>query len=229
MATVLEARDFPADRLARDLDIGADIVLDQVAGTGGRKARRRADRHRRFVRSGDFRDYTVRATPEKGADTVLWLATAPRPQQSAESCSPSAKRSGRQVRVRTPMRASGSGRKARNSRIAAGRGSRHRRLDLGVPRSCRYRWPRHGHVGLRSESSRPPGAQPALTVVPAGLNPALWRVFRVKMVPSVVVALGSLSSPDGLVRTEHVDRHKCGPARSVCLGVARPYPPGRLV
>lgn len=34
LATVLEARDFPINRLARDPDIGADIVLDQVAGPG---------------------------------------------------------------------------------------------------------------------------------------------------------------------------------------------------
>ena len=33
---------------------------------------------------------TFGSTPEKGADTVLWLATAPKPQQSAESCSTSA-------------------------------------------------------------------------------------------------------------------------------------------
>ena len=29
---------------------------------------------------------TFGSEPEKGADTVLWLATTPRPQQSAESC-----------------------------------------------------------------------------------------------------------------------------------------------
>ena len=59
LATVLEARDFPADRLARDLDIGADIVLDQVAGTGGRKLAAVLTATADFVRSGDFRDYTV--------------------------------------------------------------------------------------------------------------------------------------------------------------------------
>ena len=52
LATVLEARDFPADRLARDLDIGADIVLDQVAGTGGRKLAAVLTATADFVRSG---------------------------------------------------------------------------------------------------------------------------------------------------------------------------------
>src|SRR6478752_9678141 len=36
LATVLEARDFPPDRLARDLDIAGDVVLHEVAGSAGR-------------------------------------------------------------------------------------------------------------------------------------------------------------------------------------------------
>src|SRR6478752_4939367 len=35
LATVLEARDFPVDRLARDLEIAADVVIGRVAGPGG--------------------------------------------------------------------------------------------------------------------------------------------------------------------------------------------------
>ena len=35
LARVLEARDFPLDRLARNLDIGADVVREQVGGAPG--------------------------------------------------------------------------------------------------------------------------------------------------------------------------------------------------
>ena len=59
LATVLEARDFPTDRLARDLDIGADVVLGQVGGPGGRELAAVLTATAGFVRSGDFRDYTV--------------------------------------------------------------------------------------------------------------------------------------------------------------------------
>ena len=58
LANVLEARDFPADRLARGLEIGADIVLDRVDGPGGRELAAVLNSSARFVRSGDFRDYT---------------------------------------------------------------------------------------------------------------------------------------------------------------------------
>jgi hypothetical protein len=34
LADVLEARDFPLDRLARNLDIAAEVVADDVPGTG---------------------------------------------------------------------------------------------------------------------------------------------------------------------------------------------------
>ena len=37
LATVLHARGFPVDRLARDLDIGAEVVLDHVDGEEGRQ------------------------------------------------------------------------------------------------------------------------------------------------------------------------------------------------
>jgi hypothetical protein len=59
LATVLEARDFPVDRLARDLDIGADIVLDRVAGPGAIALAVTLTAAAGFVRSGDFRDYTI--------------------------------------------------------------------------------------------------------------------------------------------------------------------------
>jgi len=59
LATVLEARDFPADRLARDLEIGADVVLRQVGGPGGRELAAVLIATAGFVRSGEFREYTV--------------------------------------------------------------------------------------------------------------------------------------------------------------------------
>ena len=68
---------------------------------------------------------TFGSTPEKGADTVLWLATAP---EAATVSGKLFNKRGHQVRVRTPPRASASGRKARGSRLAAGgRGYRRRR------------------------------------------------------------------------------------------------------
>jgi len=59
LATVLEARDFPTDRLARNLDIGADVVSGEVGGPGGRELAAVLTATAGFVRSGDFRDYTV--------------------------------------------------------------------------------------------------------------------------------------------------------------------------
>ena len=59
LATVLEARDFPTDRLARDLDIGADVVMDQVGGPGGQQLAAVLTATAGFVRSGDFRDYSI--------------------------------------------------------------------------------------------------------------------------------------------------------------------------
>jgi hypothetical protein len=35
LAEVLQARDFPLERLARNLDIGADVVAEHVPGTSG--------------------------------------------------------------------------------------------------------------------------------------------------------------------------------------------------
>jgi hypothetical protein len=37
LAKVLQARDFPVERLARNLDIGAEVVLEEVAGPAGRQ------------------------------------------------------------------------------------------------------------------------------------------------------------------------------------------------
>jgi hypothetical protein len=59
LATVLEARDFPSDRLARDLDIGADVVLGGTGGSGRRALAGVLTAAADFVRSGDFRNYTV--------------------------------------------------------------------------------------------------------------------------------------------------------------------------
>jgi|BarGraIncu00222A_1022003.scaffolds.fasta_scaffold87005_1 hypothetical protein len=59
LATVLESRDFPVDRLARGLDIAAEVVLDRVGGDGGRELAAVLTDTAGFVRSGDFRDYTI--------------------------------------------------------------------------------------------------------------------------------------------------------------------------
>ena len=40
LARVLEARDFPLDRLARNLDIGAEVVREQVGGGRGERLAR---------------------------------------------------------------------------------------------------------------------------------------------------------------------------------------------
>jgi hypothetical protein len=61
LASVLEARHFPLDRLARNLDIGADVVLDEVTGSpGARMAAVLADAAE-FVRSRDT--FLDRASP----------------------------------------------------------------------------------------------------------------------------------------------------------------------
>jgi hypothetical protein len=55
----LEARDFPVHRLARALEIGADVVMGQVAGPGGRELSAVLTDASAFIRSEDFRDYSV--------------------------------------------------------------------------------------------------------------------------------------------------------------------------
>jgi hypothetical protein len=59
LATLLEARNFPPDRLARSLDIGADVVIGQVDGPGGQELAAVLVDTAGFVRSGDFRNYAV--------------------------------------------------------------------------------------------------------------------------------------------------------------------------
>ena len=62
LATVLEGRDSPTDRLARDLDICADVVMGQHWSgwrPGGRELAAVFTAAAGFVRSGNFRDYTV--------------------------------------------------------------------------------------------------------------------------------------------------------------------------
>jgi hypothetical protein len=59
LATLLEARDFPTDRLARDLDIGAEVVKGQVGGLVALELAAVLADTAGFVRSGDFREYTV--------------------------------------------------------------------------------------------------------------------------------------------------------------------------
>jgi hypothetical protein len=53
LASVLEARDFPLDRLARNLDIGADVVRTRVAGEPGERLARVLADAAAFVRSRD--------------------------------------------------------------------------------------------------------------------------------------------------------------------------------
>jgi len=59
LANVLEARDFPLDRLARDLDIAAEVVTGRLGGAGGRALANELTALARMVRSEDFRDYPV--------------------------------------------------------------------------------------------------------------------------------------------------------------------------
>ena len=51
LARVLEARDFPLDRLGRNLDIGADVVREQVGGAQGEQLRSVLAGGAAFVRS----------------------------------------------------------------------------------------------------------------------------------------------------------------------------------
>lgn len=51
LASVLEARDFPIERLARNLDIAADVVLETVDGRSGQKLATVLAEAASFVRS----------------------------------------------------------------------------------------------------------------------------------------------------------------------------------
>lgn len=51
LARVLEARDFPLDRLARNVDIGAAVVREQVGGPRGDRLAGELARGASFVRS----------------------------------------------------------------------------------------------------------------------------------------------------------------------------------
>jgi hypothetical protein len=53
LARVLESREFPLDRLARDLDIAADVVHEQVGGAAGDELGRVLGGGAAFVRSKD--------------------------------------------------------------------------------------------------------------------------------------------------------------------------------
>jgi hypothetical protein len=60
LASVLEARGFPIERLARTLDLGSAVVLEQVSGPPGVKLALVLSNTASFVRSsGSFLDYTV--------------------------------------------------------------------------------------------------------------------------------------------------------------------------
>lgn len=51
LASVLEARNFPIDRLARNLDIGADVVAEAVSGAPGKQLAGALAEAATFVRS----------------------------------------------------------------------------------------------------------------------------------------------------------------------------------
>lgn len=57
LANVLESRGFPIDRLARNLDIGAEEVTAEVAGAAGLQLAETLADAASFVRSGGFVDY----------------------------------------------------------------------------------------------------------------------------------------------------------------------------
>jgi hypothetical protein len=60
LASVLEARGFPIERLARTLELGAAVILEQVSGPPGVKLALVLSGTATFVRSsGSFLDYTV--------------------------------------------------------------------------------------------------------------------------------------------------------------------------
>ena len=59
LAVILESRDFPIDRLARGLEIAADVVTDRVGGVGRRELAAVLTDCADFVRSGDFREYSI--------------------------------------------------------------------------------------------------------------------------------------------------------------------------
>jgi hypothetical protein len=60
LASVLEARGFPIERLARTLEIGVEVVLEQVDGPGALKLALVLTNTASFVRSsGSFLDYTI--------------------------------------------------------------------------------------------------------------------------------------------------------------------------
>ncbi|MDP8907547.1 MAG: hypothetical protein M3N47_00195 [Chloroflexota bacterium] len=53
LASVLEARHFPIDRLARNLDLGAAVVVDELNGTPGKRLAKVLTGAAEFVRSRD--------------------------------------------------------------------------------------------------------------------------------------------------------------------------------
>jgi len=59
LAIVLHARDFPIDRLARDLDIAAVVVSEQVGEPGAGALAAVLTSTAEFVRSGEFWNYNV--------------------------------------------------------------------------------------------------------------------------------------------------------------------------
>jgi hypothetical protein len=59
LATLLEARDFPINRLARALDLGAEVVSGRVGGPDAPELAAVLADTAVFIRSGDFREYAV--------------------------------------------------------------------------------------------------------------------------------------------------------------------------
>jgi hypothetical protein len=58
LASVLESRGFPIERLARNLKIAGDVAVDQIAGPGGDRVSGVLRDAAEFIRSyGSFRDW----------------------------------------------------------------------------------------------------------------------------------------------------------------------------
>lgn len=60
LASVLESRGFPVERLARNLDLASDIVDEQIAGQGSGRVPGVLKDAAEFIRSyGSFRDWVL--------------------------------------------------------------------------------------------------------------------------------------------------------------------------
>ena len=56
LANILDARQFPTDRLARNLDIGAEVVRETLTGEPGKQLCQVLNGSAAFIRTGAFRN-----------------------------------------------------------------------------------------------------------------------------------------------------------------------------